>query len=88
MTLVQLSAMTGDLLSADAAAPTQADRDLIQSMLDRWKNSYTIDPGDNQNLEDMAAKICRYREDNIATVTRGIWHDFKVEQGWATDPMI
>ncbi len=88
MTLVQLSAMTEDLLSADAATPTQADRDMIQSMLVRWKNSYTIDGTDDQNLEDMAAKICRYREDNKATVSRGIWTDFKVTQGWITDSEI
>ena len=88
MTLVQLSALADDLLAADAATPTQADRDVIQSMLVRWKNSYIIDGADDQNLEDMAAKICRFREDNKITVSRGIWTDFKVAQGWVTDPII
>lgn len=88
MTLVQLSAMSDDLLAADDAEPTQDDIDTVQSMLDRWKNSYDIDPADYDNLEDMAAKICKYREDNKETVSRGIWHDFKVEQGWVSGSII
>jgi hypothetical protein len=81
MTLVQLSAMSGNLLAANSATAVQGDIDIIQTMLNRWKNSYNISVGDYSNLEAMASKIRRHFENN-PTSGRNIWQDFKVAQGW------
>ena len=80
MALKQLSEMTGDLLAANAAVPTQEDRDTVQSMLVRWKNSNSVDPSEEASLETMAAKIYKYLTDN-PSVGRYLWHLFKAEQG-------
>jgi len=81
MALVQLSALSGDLLAANDAVAVQADIDMVQTMLDRWKNSYGIVAGDYANLEAMAAKVCRHLQDNPG-LGRGLWRDLKVAQGW------
>jgi len=73
--------MSGDLLDANSATATQGDIDMVQTMLDRWKNSYSVDAGDYADLEDMASKVCRHLQDNPG-VGRGTWRDFKVAQGW------
>jgi hypothetical protein len=84
MALKQLSEMTGDLLAANAAVPTQEDRDTVQSMLVRWKNSNSVDPSEEASLETMAAKIYKYLTDN-PSVGRYLWHLFKAEQGWVSE---
>jgi len=86
MALKLLSEMTGDLLAADAAVPTQEDREVVRPMLARWKNSNPVDASEETLLEDMAAKIFRHLTEN-PSVGRRLWQLFKDEQGWASNFM-